>query len=68
MNFLNDKFDFVDYQSDKKIFFPIKINPTIIKKNIGKNKKSLELRDNFIPFMKDLLAEGRSIIEKNFNL
>ena len=66
MNFLNDKFDFVDYQSDKKIVFPIKINPTIVKKNIGHRKKNLEMRDSFISFMKDILAEGRSIIEKDF--
>ena len=43
MNFLNDKFDFVDYQSDKKIIFPIKINPTIIKKNILKQLLTLAM-------------------------
>ena len=59
MNFLNDKFDFVDYRSDKKLVFPIKINSTILKKNISHRKKNLESRDNFIPFMKSLLAEGR---------
>ena len=65
MNFLNDKFDFVDYRSDKKLFFPIKINPYIVKKNIGNHKNNSELIDNFIPFIKGFLAEGRSIIEVN---
>ena len=56
MNFLNDKFDFVDYRSDKKLVFPIKINPTILKKNVSHRKKNLELRYSFFPFMKDILA------------
>ena len=43
MNFLNDKFDFVDYRSDKKLVFPIKINPIILKKNISHRKKKFRI-------------------------
>ncbi|MAC60479.1 MAG: [protein-PII] uridylyltransferase [SAR116 cluster bacterium] len=65
MDFLKDKFEFIN-QNTEKISFPIKINIPSIQDNISKNKHHSNLKSNLTSVFADVLKEGQSIIKKDF--
>ena len=65
MNFLRDKFDFINHNAGK-VNFPIKINIRLLQENILKYKDKSNLKSKLTSVFTEILKEGQLIIKKDF--